>query len=365
MAALSLRETLARRYGENVRGYRRGYRRTATVEELDRDLAMVEALVRRDALARRVLAGTSAAVFVLSLLASVPVGPPLAGAGCLLGLAIAIVAAFQGGADLPAVELARAVLRSLAVPAGAAVNIALDRGRVDVGPNATSRSGEWALDWLRIEAPLEGGLHGVFVRTVRAMRIFRGRRVGLRFSFAERIRLELVPGSEAYRQGTPPQIAPDPRARLVLPAGAEWESAHADGRAIEVAVRSDRAWSMGGVEGTIDAPRFAAGMLTMVANAARLPSPVRTPPEASRAWLLPLRRNWFAYASLAVAVFFGFGVVETYAAYERAVMSSRPLAAGDVAGLAFTSLGVLVCVGTALAVVAAPLALRWLLPAPR
>ena len=365
MAGLSVRETIARRYGEHVRGYRRGYRRTATVEELDRDLAVVGALVRRDALARRVLAWTGGAIVVLSVLASLPVGPEPAGIGCLVGLALAILAAFQGRANLPAVELARAVLRSLAVPAGAPVTVTLDLGAIYRGRNATQEGHVWSLDWLRIEAPLEGGVRGVFVRTARVVRRVVRRRFVWVHSLAERVRLELVPDGQAYRQGTPSQIAPDARARLVLPAGASWERAEADARSIEVAVRSDQAWSMGGVEGTLDAPRFSVGLLAMVASAARLPSPVRTPVEASTAWLLPLRRSWLAYASLLVAAFFGFGVVETYAAYERSAMSGLPLGVDRIAGLAITSLGVLVCVGAALAILASPLALRWLLPVPR
>jgi len=377
MASVGLREEWARRYGPHLRHYTRGYQRTAPVAELERDLAVLGALARRDALLFRLLRWAGGIVMVVGLLASVPVGPQLGAAALALGVVLLVAAAWQPSIQVRRVALASAWLRSLAVPPGAEVRLTLVAGRTDLRRHAGPQRGHYALEWLKLEAPLEGDLRGTFTRTERVVEMWRRRRRTLTFTFAERLRLELAPAADPYRREAPPTVAADARMRLALPPQVEGEAIAVDARSIDLTVRSPHAWSVGPAEGLLDAAALSQQLMAIVAGAARLAAPVRTPSEQSTAWMLPLRRSWFVLAGLVMALGWTWGAVDAYGRWRvRGAAGPIDMAMNDpfdglgvetgqliVLGIMIT--GVIISLGTSLVLLAVPFVLRRVLPAPR
>jgi hypothetical protein len=248
-----------------IRAWRKSkiYERTATVDEIDLDLATIKAIRDRGK--------TRTPIYLLSLLGSLVGGfllanalrdPPAAPAAFVAGLVGAVVAgvlwAVEPNVENRRVELLRGFMRRLNLEPGSQLKVKLDLAPIDASYKKKIDRDEqgWSVeyhhdDWLLIEGRLSAG-NGVAFRYTRsdsrrqAVHVsvsgnVRTTRTRIQGWFHDAIALRFAP------DGFPgaAQLGPDAYKKLKLPEGFDTKHFLGQPGQLELTITSDRKWDAG------------------------------------------------------------------------------------------------------------------------
>ncbi|APR86481.1 Hypothetical protein A7982_11830 [Minicystis rosea] len=244
------------------------YERTATVDEIELDLAAIRALrargKSRSALYLFGLLGSLVAGFVLANIINKAPASPIA---LLLGVGGAIVLGVlwsrEPSPEHKRVEMASGFIRRLRLEPGTPIKVKLDLAPLDLGRKKKIDRDEtgWSVtyhhdDWLLVEGRIEGGVGFRYTRAdsqrravqveVRGnTRITRTRTQGW---FHDAVALRFAP--DAYPEAA--LLGPDAYKRLKLPEGFETKHFLGQPGALELTITSDRKWDAGPTGARLD-----------------------------------------------------------------------------------------------------------------
>lgn len=248
-----------------IRAWRKSkiYERTATVDEIDLDLAAIRAIrdrgkARMPIYLLSVLGGLGGGFFLAVAIKSAPGSPMALGFGVITAIVMGVLWAMEPTVEDRRLELLRGFMRRLNLEPGSQIKVKLDLAPLESSykKKIDRDEGGWSVnyhhdDWLLVEGRLAGG-SGVAFRYTRAdsrkqavhvsvsgnVRTTRTRTEGW---FHDAIALRFAP--DAFPGAA--QLGPDAYQKLKLPAGFTTKHFLGQPGQLELTITSDRKWDAG------------------------------------------------------------------------------------------------------------------------